>query len=163
MARVTKDDFSPIKVLIIEIFVLGALTVFTLYWGGLLFNSGAEICGHATFEGMTIKVDQKQGNMIKVIFDNPTDTEMNIGGWDAKQEACLTTTKGEYWFDFDSFMGYTIPAHSKREAILAFNNVEGEAINLKIDCIQTLVHGLPAFGGSKATEIDFTNDDKEED
>lgn len=35
MARVTKDDFSPIKVLIIEIFVLGALTVFTLYWGGL--------------------------------------------------------------------------------------------------------------------------------
>ena len=144
MARVTKDDFSPIKVLIIEIFVLGALTVFTLYWGGLLFNSGAEICGHATFEGMTIKVDQKQGNMIKVIFDNPT-------------------AKGEYWFDFDSFMGYTIPAHSKREAILAFNNVEGEAINLKIDCIQTLVHGLPAFGGSKAIEIDFTNDDKEED
>ena len=151
-----KDDVNPIKIFLIEIIIILALVVLGLYQGGMIFNSGSSICGTATFQGMEVTINQKEGSIIKVTFDNQTDTDMNIGGWSANQRACLKTTEGEYWFDFNSFMGYDIPAHSTREALLAFKNVKGTITEVKIDKIQTLVDGLPTFGISGVVEIPVT-------
>lgn len=153
MLRTAKDDVSPVKIFLVEVFILLALITFSLYKGGIILNLRPIIQGQTTFEGMSVEVKQREGNMIKVTFDNHSDTEMNIGGWGGNQRACLTTTEGEYWFDFNSHMGYTIPAHSIREALLVFKNAEGTVKNLKIDEIQTLVDGLPTFGTSGIVEI----------
>ena len=118
-----------------------------------IYNSGRFIHGNATFEGMDIQIEQREYGTIILSFDNPTSTEMNIGGWSSSQQVCLTTTTGEYWYDFNEHMGYTIPAHSTVKRKASFQNVSGDYISVKIDCIQTLVNGLPTFGISSIVEI----------
>lgn len=128
-------------------------------------NEDVMYTGSASFEGMTATVTVVNGTTCTFEFDNQTDTDMNIGGWEANQNVCLVTESGEYWTEFDVWMGVDIPSHGKTEKEVNFDdNVTGTPSCVKIDCIQTLVDGLPTFGKSEVLEIQLNskNTDKQE-
>ena len=139
--RKNDRDFLPWKIFVPIMLAIFLFILFILYSSGLILNFGRHIYGEAMFTDMAAIIDQKEGKVIKVIFDNQSPSEKNIGGWGASQQACLTTTQGEYWCDFGKSI--TIPAHSKKTITLYFKNFQGNALNLKFVEIQILSNGLP--------------------
>ncbi len=108
------------------------------------------------YMGMTVTANLKDNDQVQLTFDNNTSTEFSIGGWERPQEACLVTTKGEYWTKFNTWMGFDIETHSTSEFTLSFENVEGEARSLTIHEITSLVNGLPTFGRAADVTISFS-------
>ena len=83
----------------------------------------------AEYMDMTVTAVLLDNSTVQLVFDNNTSTEFSIGGWSLPQEACLTTTKGEYWTKFNTWMGFKIETHTISEFTLSFENVEGEVSN----------------------------------
>ena len=102
----------------------------------------------AEYMEMQVSAETSDNKTVILTFNNNTSTEFSIGGWGRPQEACLTTTTGEYWTGFNSFMGITIGAHSTQTIPLTFTDAQGESLSIRIHEITSLVNGLPTFGVS---------------